>query len=67
LRRAFLVAVSLFGRMEEGLPKTGLFQDVSIVFPYEGSLDQNSSNLKGLGRKREWLLVFRDMGLWFEL
>jgi hypothetical protein len=51
----------------EGLPHTGKFQAFLTTFPHEASLAQNSSNLKGLWRKEEWLLVLREMGLWSEL
>jgi hypothetical protein len=36
---------------------------VSITCPQEGSLDHNSSNLNGLGRKHEVVFVLREMGL----
>ena len=65
--KANLVFLSFLGRHLSGKPRTILCQAASIIWPQEESLIQNSSNLKGLGKKQEVLLVLRVMGLWLEL
>ena len=63
LLRAVLVWFNFLTKHRAGKPKTLCFQAASITRPHVGSKDQNSSNLKGLGRKAEEVFVFKRIGL----
>jgi hypothetical protein len=65
--RAFLVCLSFLDKQKEGDPITAVDQASLITTPQEGSLDQNSSNLKGRGREGMGRMVSSKRGLWSEV
>jgi hypothetical protein len=62
LLRAALVWLSFFTKQTAGEPETKCSQVAAITRPQVGSRVQNSSNLKGLGKKAEVVFVFKKMG-----